>query len=243
MLQRLRRKEHPPIQSGSVTRSLPSGSPAADGVDDGAIVVAAVPGQLEEFWQGHADLAEEGSVAAAAVHEFGREFATELEAGLGDQARKPRDAVDGVGLGGQCLQVDAGHGGQGGRHQGEVAEPDALDGEDGVEGGIAAVTGVVLDEVEEFLFRAADGGEEGPLGRFEEAVGGLASRGEPGEGLVPELGERGFPIERGVGRGGAHGVEGSECGAIQSEWVGVTGTRPLGAAGLQSRGSIQPWDA
>jgi hypothetical protein len=125
---------------------------------------------LEEFGEGHAGAAEEGAVAAATVHEFGRQFAAELQAGLDDEAWEPGDAVDGIGLGGEGV----GWGWCSGRTTAEdfveVAVADALDVEDDVEAGFTP-SFVVLDEVEEFLGRATDLAEELDFVWIEKGIG------------------------------------------------------------------------
>ena len=115
---------------------------------------------------------EEIPVAAAAVHERRRQLAVELGLRLGYDARQPRDAVRGVGLGGHLRLVE---------HDGrrpaaldveEVVAAHEFDGERGVPGRLAA-GGEVLRVVVKMLGGEPIGGEEGLLVRGE--VGGGAA--------------------------------------------------------------------
>ena len=123
---------------------------------------------MEESFEGEAGALEEGAVAAAAVHELVREFAAELESGLGDQAGQPRDALDGIGLCGELVGIDGGDAGAGSGNLGEVVESDALDRQCRVERWLSIAV-EILDEVEEVLGGAADAGEEGAVVRGDEA--------------------------------------------------------------------------
>lgn len=64
-------------------------------VDDGDIIVGVAPYQSEKLVRKNIVLREEGSVAAATIHETRGEFSAQLGAGFEEKTRKPRNAADG----------------------------------------------------------------------------------------------------------------------------------------------------
>src|ERR1019366_3599527 len=90
---------------------------------------------------------EETPVAAAAIHQRGREFAAELGLRLRDDARQPFDAADGVGLGGQLGLIEHDGGGATALDAEEIIAADGLDQEGVVVAGFATadlILGIVI---------------------------------------------------------------------------------------------------
>ena len=133
-------------------------------------------------------LLEKAPVAAAGIHQRGREFAAEFGFGLGDDARQPFDALHRVGLGGHPGFVEDGGGRFSVLDVQEIVAADELDGEGAVVAGFAVVM-VVLGVVIEILHGEAVGREEGRLvGGEVGACAGLAG-GVEFDGLVVERAE------------------------------------------------------
>ncbi len=129
------------------------------GVDDFAVVGAVGSDEGEEIVERGFHAGDEGAVAAASVHQIGRHFAAQLQAGLHDEAGKPGDAVNRKRL---CRQTFHG-GNKGGADAShlvfEVVFSDGLYGEDGFKTRFAGVA-IIIDEIEHLLIAAADGTQE-----------------------------------------------------------------------------------
>jgi len=69
-----------------------------DRIYDLAIIVTAVPDELEKAGEGHVHPPQKWSVSSAAVHEVCGHFAAQFEASLDDESRQPSDAIHGSGF-------------------------------------------------------------------------------------------------------------------------------------------------
>jgi len=75
------------------------GRAVLDVVDDRAIVIAGLQRDAQEIDEIRLVLAQERTVAAASVHQLGRQLACKLGARLYDEAWQPGDAIDFICLG------------------------------------------------------------------------------------------------------------------------------------------------
>ncbi len=179
------------------------GRGSLDGVDNAAVILTGVPDQLEESGEGDVHAPEEGAVSAAAVHQVGWHLTAQLEPSLRDEAREPVDPLD-LGL----FRREAVSGGDmaGGTAAEDLQEVVAADGGDSegcFEVGFPDQL-MVVDEVEQFLGGAADGGEEGGVVGWKQGLRGPAA-GLPGrETAIPHFTKPEVPS---VVHGGEHAVE------------------------------------
>jgi hypothetical protein len=74
------------------------------------VISLETPDEIKKLVREDLVLFKKGAISAAAVHQGGRKFATEFGASLGEEARKPRNSADSIGLGGKRRGIKRGYG-------------------------------------------------------------------------------------------------------------------------------------